>query len=73
MTVIAEDVETFEQRDMLTYNGYEIAQGFLFAKPLLADDIDELIGIGHLFEAADQPSAPVAISALPADPNRSDQ
>ena len=73
VTAIAEGVETLQQRDVLTYNGYEIAQGFLYAKPLLADDIDELIDTGHLFEAADQPSAPVAISVLPADPNSSDQ
>jgi diguanylate cyclase len=73
VTVIAEGVETFEQRDVLTYNGYEIAQGFLYAKPLLANDIDKLIGIGHLFEAADQPDAPVAISPRPANPNHSGQ
>lgn len=53
VTLIAEGVETLDQRDALIYTGYEIAQGFLYARPLLTDDIDELIDTGHIPETAD--------------------
>jgi EAL domain-containing protein (putative c-di-GMP-specific phosphodiesterase class I) len=69
VTMIAEGVETFEQRDVLTSNGYEIAQGFLYAKPLLADHIDKLIGTGHLYDPAEQTRSPAPITAASTDPN----
>lgn len=37
LTVVAEGVETEAQRDVLTRQGYDVAQGYLFARPLAAD------------------------------------
>ena len=73
VAVIAEGVETPEQRDVLTYTGYEIAQGFLYAKPLFADDIDELIDTGHVSENAEQAGPPLRVSAPTTRPNSSRQ
>lgn len=37
LTVVAEGVETSTQRDMLQEQGYPVAQGFLFSRPLSPD------------------------------------
>ncbi len=54
LTVVAEGVETVEQQEFLLKDGCEIAQGYLFSKPISANeftryvaeriDIDELAG-----------------------------
>lgn len=41
--VIAEGIETEQQRDLLIKAGCDFGQGFLFSKPLLADDFEQLL------------------------------
>jgi len=43
LTTVIEGIETAEQRDTLIELGFSHAQGFLFARPLAVDDIDELL------------------------------
>lgn len=43
LSVVAEGVETDEQRDMLQRLGYPAAQGFLFAKPLHPSELPDWI------------------------------
>jgi EAL domain-containing protein (putative c-di-GMP-specific phosphodiesterase class I) len=41
--VIAEGIETEQQRELLTRGGCDFGQGFLFSKPLLADEFEQLL------------------------------
>ena len=43
MTVVAEGVETVEQRDQLALLGCDHSQGFYFARPMPAEDLDVLM------------------------------
>lgn len=43
LRVIAEGVETVEQRDLLIAAGCDFAQGYLFSRPVAAEEIDKLI------------------------------
>ncbi|MEM8708979.1 MAG: EAL domain-containing protein [Actinomycetota bacterium] len=49
LDVVAEGVETVEQAAALRRLGCRIAQGFLFAKPLPIEEIDELVDQSHPF------------------------
>lgn len=46
--VVAEGVETSEQRDWLKDTGCDFAQGYLFSKPLSAADFSEILRTGKL-------------------------
>ncbi len=43
LKVVAEGVETQEQQDFLHENGCDEMQGYLFSKPLIADDVTRLL------------------------------
>jgi EAL domain-containing protein (putative c-di-GMP-specific phosphodiesterase class I) len=43
MEVVAEGVQTAEQRERLRLLGCEYGQGFLFSEPLSADGAEELL------------------------------
>jgi EAL domain-containing protein (putative c-di-GMP-specific phosphodiesterase class I) len=43
MKVVAEGVETAEQRDLLIKIGCDFGQGYLFSKPVSADEFEDLI------------------------------
>ena len=47
MQVIAEGIETEEQRSLLSAAGCDYGQGYLFSKPLPADDFSNLL-LGHI-------------------------
>jgi diguanylate cyclase (GGDEF)-like protein len=54
-TVVAEGVETEAQRDFLIRHGCDLAQGFLWSKPLPAEEFEALC---RAWPPADQVSAP---------------
>jgi EAL domain-containing protein (putative c-di-GMP-specific phosphodiesterase class I) len=55
--VVAEGIETPEQRDVLVTMGIERGQGWLFGHPMAADDAAELV-TAQWEDAATPPAAP---------------
>jgi diguanylate cyclase (GGDEF)-like protein/PAS domain S-box-containing protein len=60
MNVIAEGVETVEQRDFLKIHGCHAYQGYLFSRPLPLDELEEFVKGDHAtsFENLDHKCAP---------------
>ena len=56
LSTLAEGIETVDQRDRLRAMGCELGQGFHFAKPLPAAEIDRLLCAGRL-PGSDVPAA----------------
>ena len=50
-STVAEGVETFEQWAFLRANGCDVIQGYLFAKPMPADELAELLRGGGVLQA----------------------
>lgn len=46
LEVVAEGVETVEQRDLLQEVGCDLLQGYYFSKPLLEAEATELLSTG---------------------------
>lgn len=47
--VIAEGIETMDQYEFLLQKDCDMAQGYLFSKPLSCNDIEKTFGVGGLF------------------------
>jgi EAL domain-containing protein (putative c-di-GMP-specific phosphodiesterase class I) len=45
---MAEGVGTTTQKEFLIDHGCENIQGYIYAKPILAEQIKQLLGINHL-------------------------
>ncbi|HPT79257.1 MAG TPA: EAL domain-containing protein [Candidatus Atribacteria bacterium] len=50
LKVVAEGVETYNQYDILTSQGCDLLQGYLFSKPMAADEFESLIRTGYTFD-----------------------
>jgi EAL domain-containing protein (putative c-di-GMP-specific phosphodiesterase class I) len=48
MTPLAEGIETYGELEFLRSNGCRLAQGFLFSRPVPAEEIPELLTRGSL-------------------------
>ena len=46
LTVVAEGVETLEQRDVVTELGVDVLQGFLLARPAPPDHVTRMASAG---------------------------
>ena len=44
MKVIAEGVETQQQRDLLAASGCDYAQGYYYSRPVPSDEFEKLVG-----------------------------
>jgi EAL domain-containing protein (putative c-di-GMP-specific phosphodiesterase class I) len=59
LQTVAEGVENAAQVAQLRELGFDAAQGFLFSRPAVADEIDTLLSVRRLvgdFTATDQPA-----------------
>jgi EAL domain-containing protein (putative c-di-GMP-specific phosphodiesterase class I) len=48
LTVVAEGVESLGERNALRDEGCDAMQGFLYSKPLIADECGELLAAGTI-------------------------
>lgn len=64
LQLVAEGVETLEQYEFLTGNGAHIIQGYLFSKPVPADELQVLLSPWHFMEAIQSMAATSATPAI---------
>jgi EAL domain-containing protein (putative c-di-GMP-specific phosphodiesterase class I) len=68
LTVVAEGVETHEQKEFLREHACDEIQGFLVSKPVPADQIGELVRTPFVSAPTLQPRSSPASEATAADP-----
>jgi diguanylate cyclase (GGDEF)-like protein/PAS domain S-box-containing protein len=54
LKVVAEGVETEQQRDLLNRIGCDYAQGYLFSRPVTAEDFERLLAMNGILELSAQ-------------------
>ena len=64
MDVVAEGIETREQYRLLRQMGCRFGQGFLFAKPMAADDISELLRLPGRVLPDPEDTRPIAATCM---------
>jgi diguanylate cyclase (GGDEF)-like protein len=64
LRLVAEGVETREQYEFLTGNGAHVIQGYLFSKPVPADELQVLLAPWHFMEIIQSMTAPGAKPAM---------
>ncbi|MBI3728798.1 MAG: EAL domain-containing protein [Burkholderiales bacterium] len=62
LNVIAEGVETEQQREFLLQAGCQAYQGYLFCKPIPIDEFDRFISSRHALQKADSPKVEIQVS-----------
>ena len=62
LNVIAEGVETEQQRDFLLQAGCQAYQGYLFCKPVAIEEFDALIKLRYEQQKADSPGKQIEVS-----------
>jgi len=53
LQVVAEGVETLEQANMLREKGCQVAQGYLYSKPVASETMAEVLRVGYLSSDSD--------------------
>jgi EAL domain-containing protein (putative c-di-GMP-specific phosphodiesterase class I) len=63
LQLVAEGVETHEQYHFLTSNGANVIQGFLFSKPVPAEELIPLLAPYHFLQQIEAIPVPLLVSS----------